>query len=84
VQRSAKATGACIAWRSFACFFCDWLVVPADFPKPGILFWDVTTFLLDHTAFKYSIDLLHEQYKDKKIDVVAGEQLEGCRSGGRS
>jgi adenine/guanine phosphoribosyltransferase-like PRPP-binding protein len=45
----------------------------ADFPKPGILFWDVTTLLLDHTAFKYSIDLLHEQYKDQKIDVVAGE-----------
>ncbi len=44
-----------------------------DFPKPGILFWDVTTIMLDHKAFKYSIELFTQQYKDQKIDVVAGD-----------
>ena len=46
-----------------------------DFPKAGILFWDVTTIMLNHTAFQYTIDLFVEEYKDKKIDVVAGK---GC------
>lgn len=44
-----------------------------DFPKKGILFWDVTTILLNHTAFKYTIDLFVKKYKDAKIDVVAGD-----------
>ncbi|KAJ9514925.1 hypothetical protein QJQ45_028655, partial [Haematococcus lacustris] len=48
-----------------------------DFPKKGILFWDVTTILLNPTAFQYTIDLLVEQYKDKKIDVVAGFEARG-------
>jgi hypothetical protein len=43
-----------------------------DFPKPGILFWDVTTIMLNPQAFKYTIDLFVERYKDKKIDVIAG------------
>jgi adenine/guanine phosphoribosyltransferase-like PRPP-binding protein len=43
-----------------------------DFPKPGILFWDVTTLLLDAKVFQATIDAFVEQYKDKKIDVIAG------------
>lgn len=43
-----------------------------DFPKPGILFWDVTTIMLNPAAFKYTIDMFVERYKDLKIDVVAG------------
>ena len=46
-------------------------VIP-DFPKPGIMFQDVTTVMLQPVAFKHSIDLLVERYADKKIDVVAG------------
>ncbi|PNH02940.1 Adenine phosphoribosyltransferase 1 [Tetrabaena socialis] len=48
-----------------------------DFPHAGILFWDVTTILLNHQAFQYTIDLFVEQYKDKKIDVVAGFEARG-------
>lgn len=44
-----------------------------DFPKPGILFWDVTTIMLNPVAFKHTIDLFYEEYKDKKVDVIAGE-----------
>jgi adenine/guanine phosphoribosyltransferase-like PRPP-binding protein len=43
-----------------------------DFPKPGILFWDVTTLMLNPTAFKLTIDALYDRYKDQKVDVVAG------------
>lgn len=44
-----------------------------DFPKPGILFWDVTTLMLNPTAFQLTIDALYDRYKDQKVDVVAGE-----------
>ncbi|CAI9115949.1 OLC1v1016967C1 [Oldenlandia corymbosa var. corymbosa] len=51
-------------------------VIP-DFPKPGILFQDITTLLLDPKAFKDTIDLFVERYKDQKIDVVAGIEARG-------
>lgn len=40
--------------------------------RAGILFWDVTTILLNPTAFKYVIELFAAEYKDKKVDVIAG------------
>ncbi|KAJ6722295.1 ADENINE PHOSPHORIBOSYL TRANSFERASE PHOSPHORIBOSYLTRANSFERASE-LIKE PROTEIN-RELATED [Salix koriyanagi] len=46
-------------------------VIP-DFPKPGIMFQDITTMLLDTKAFKDTIDLFVERYRDKNISVVAG------------
>ncbi|KAF2586687.1 hypothetical protein F2Q70_00036119 [Brassica cretica] len=46
-------------------------VVP-DFPKKGIMFQDITTVLLDPKAFKDTIDLFVERYRDKNISVVAG------------
>ncbi|XP_011074363.1 adenine phosphoribosyltransferase 1 [Sesamum indicum] len=51
-------------------------VIP-DFPKPGILFQDITTLLLDPKAFKDTIDLFVERYKDKNINVVAGVEARG-------
>ncbi|KAK9066779.1 hypothetical protein SSX86_014102 [Deinandra increscens subsp. villosa] len=51
-------------------------VIP-DFPKPGILFQDITTLLLDPVAFKDTIDLFVERYKDKEISVVAGVEARG-------
>ncbi|KAM1246885.1 hypothetical protein ACFX13_043825 [Malus domestica] len=51
-------------------------VIP-DFPKPGILFQDITTLLLDTKAFKDTIDLFVERYKDKEISVVAGVEARG-------
>ncbi|CAM0949224.1 unnamed protein product [Alopecurus aequalis] len=49
-------------------------VIP-DFPKPGILFQDITTLLLDPQAFQDTTDLFVERYKDKSITVVAGEVI---------
>ncbi|PIN20747.1 Adenine phosphoribosyl transferase [Handroanthus impetiginosus] len=51
-------------------------VIP-DFPKPGILFQDITTLLLDPKAFKDTIDLFVERYRDKNINVVAGIEARG-------
>ncbi|KAJ8537870.1 hypothetical protein K7X08_014410 [Anisodus acutangulus] len=51
-------------------------IIP-DFPKPGIMFQDITTLLLDTKAFKDTIDLFVERYRDKKIDVVAGIEARG-------
>ncbi|KAL5551156.1 hypothetical protein UlMin_001332 [Ulmus minor] len=51
-------------------------VVP-DFPKPGIMFQDITTLLLDPKAFKDTIDLFIERYKGKNISVVAGIEARG-------
>ncbi|CAL5442093.1 unnamed protein product [Camellia sinensis] len=48
-------------------------VVP-NFPKPGIMFQDITTLLLDPKAFKDTIDLFVERYKAKNISVVAGDE----------
>eukprot|EP00892_Ulva_mutabilis_P012157 jgi/Ulvmu1/9313/UM050_0062.1 len=48
-----------------------------DFPKPGILFWDVTTLLLDPKVFQATIDAFTKRYADKKVDVVAGFEARG-------
>ncbi|KAI3773702.1 hypothetical protein L1987_48232 [Smallanthus sonchifolius] len=51
-------------------------VIP-DFPKPGIIFQDITTMLLDPVAFRDTIDLFVERYKEKNISVVAGVEARG-------
>lgn len=48
-----------------------------DFPKPGILFYDITSVLVNPEAFKYVIDQMVSIYKDKKIDAVAGVESRG-------
>jgi len=48
-----------------------------DFPKPGILFYDITTLLKDGAAFRESIDLMLEPYKGEKIDIVVGMESRG-------
>ena len=48
-----------------------------DFPKPGILFYDITTVLKDPTAYKEAIDLMLEPYRGEPIDVVVGMESRG-------
>ncbi len=48
-----------------------------DFPKPGILFKDITTLLKDKKAFKVAINALTEKYKNKKIDKVVAIESRG-------
>jgi adenine phosphoribosyltransferase len=48
-----------------------------DFPKPGILFYDITTLLKDPAAFKEAIDLMLEPYRDQHVDLVVGMESRG-------
>ncbi len=48
-----------------------------DFPKPGILFYDITTLLKDPKGFASLIDALAQYYIDKEIDLVLGIEARG-------
>jgi adenine phosphoribosyltransferase len=48
-----------------------------DFPKPGILFYDITTLLKDGPAFREGIDLMLEPYTGQGIDIVVGMESRG-------
>lgn len=48
-----------------------------DFPKPGILFYDITTLLCDAAAFREAIELMTEPYRDEHIDIVVGMESRG-------
>jgi adenine phosphoribosyltransferase len=48
-----------------------------DFPKPGILFYDVTTLLRDPEGFKLAIDTMTEPYRGQGISLVVGIESRG-------
>ena len=48
-----------------------------DFPKPGILFYDITTLLKDKDGLHGVIDALCDHYRDAKVDVVLGIEARG-------
>jgi adenine phosphoribosyltransferase len=48
-----------------------------DFPKPGILFYDITTLLKDPGPYRESIDLMLEPYKGEGIEIVVGMESRG-------
>jgi adenine phosphoribosyltransferase len=48
-----------------------------DFPKPGILFYDITTLLKDPLGFATLIDAFSEYYLQQQIDLVLGIEARG-------
>ena len=48
-----------------------------DFPKPGILFYDITTLLKDKVGFATLINALSVHYMEKQIDLVLGIEARG-------
>ena len=48
-----------------------------DYPKPGILFYDITTLLKDKEGFHLMIDRLCQHYEGHHIDLVAGIEARG-------
>jgi adenine phosphoribosyltransferase len=48
-----------------------------DFPKKGILFYDITTLLKNKAGFATLIDALSEHYIEKEIDLVLGMEARG-------
>jgi len=53
-----------------------------DYPKPGILFRDVTTLMGNAEGFKASVEAMAAPYLDDKIDAVAGIEARGFILGG--
>jgi len=48
-----------------------------DYPKPGILFYDLTTLLKDQAGFRLLVDRLCEHYANRKVDIVVGVEARG-------
>jgi len=53
-----------------------------DYPKPGIMFRDITTLLGNPRAFRAAVDALVQPYAGVKIDKVAGIEARGFILGG--
>lgn len=48
-----------------------------DFPKPGILYYDITTIFTNPEAFKFTIDEMVKKYEDVEIDGVIAVESRG-------
>src|SRR4051812_16798869 len=48
-----------------------------DFPKPGIVFKDITPLLADPCAFQYAIDCIAQKYRTAGIDAIAAAEARG-------
>lgn len=48
-----------------------------DFPKPGILFYDVTTLLKDPDGFRQAVDAMAAPHREAAIDLVVGIESRG-------
>jgi len=48
-----------------------------DFPKKGILFYDITSILMNPAAYSYCIDAMVKQYKSGDVDAVAAVESRG-------
>jgi adenine phosphoribosyltransferase len=55
----------------------DYIRDIADFPKPGILFKDITPLLATPAAFRHALAALTDPYRGKKIDAVAAAEARG-------
>jgi len=53
-----------------------------DFPKPGILFRDITTLLKDKEAFRQAVDIFCQRYKGEGIDAIVAVESRGFILGG--
>ena len=62
--------------------FADTIRSIPDYPKPGIMFRDITTLLGDARAFRMAVDQLVHPFAGKKIDKVAGIEARGFILGG--
>lgn len=53
-----------------------------DFPKAGVLFYDITTLLREKEGFQLVIDVLARPFEDRDIDLVVGVESRGFILGG--
>lgn len=71
-----KKTSSFLCFRFFTTHHLVFWSEPSSccFSRTGIMFQDITTLLLDHKAFKHTIDIFVDRYKDMQISVVAGKK----------
>ena len=62
--------------------FADAIRTIPDYPKPGIMFRDITTLLGNARAFRAAVDQLVQPYAGEKIDKIAGIEARGFILGG--
>jgi adenine phosphoribosyltransferase len=55
----------------------DYIRKIPDFPKKGVLFYDITGILVNPRAFRYCIGVMTEQYQGRGIDAVAAIEARG-------
>jgi adenine phosphoribosyltransferase len=55
----------------------DWIRDIPDFPKPGVIFKDITPLLSHPQAFRSAIDQLDEHFRGRGIDVIAAAEARG-------
>ena len=55
----------------------NWIREVPDFPKPGILFKDITTLLKEPAALREAADLLAARFADRRVDQVVGIEARG-------
>ena len=55
----------------------DYVTDIPDFPKPGILFRDITSILQDAQGLKLAVDLLQEKLQGVEFDVIVGPESRG-------
>lgn len=48
-----------------------------DYPKPGILFYDLTTLFQDRTGFRSLMERMLDHYRSMRVDLVAGIEARG-------
>ena len=48
-----------------------------DFPKPGILFKDITPLLAEPAAFRFSVERMRDRYRGQQIDAIAAAEARG-------
>src|SRR3989304_6117553 len=56
---------------------CELIRDIADFPKPGILFRDITPLLADAAGLSLAVEFLTQPFRSKHIDVVVGAESRG-------
>ena len=55
----------------------QYITIVPDWPKPGIVFKDITTLMDNGEAYKYATDQIVEYAKEKNIDIVVGPEARG-------
>ena len=55
----------------------QYITIVPDWPKPGIVFKDITTLMDNGDAYKYATDKIVEYAKEKNIDIVVGPEARG-------